>query len=590
MPCRYQPKSLLSLSEDRVVSNLVQTCYQIQELIHSTQTMTFARNRMRRFWQSATPPAVRRRLLSKCMDKLADVAREGHSISATADAVPLCLLAVMLDKDINELKIQLCCYYGCSHQNTLLRLLAAEAKGLERLELTRPTLLRLDAQLFQSALLAMSNLKCLVLKNIACDKILKTVGQSCFALEKLDVSNSSQVTDVGIKNLLLQIEIRDKQKHSYATTKCGYRQTPTKMVTIMQTLRALSKKFKTRVVGDRTNIDDMSFVLEYCQKSTLVCSTLRALNMANTSVTSVGILLTLKKVPNLETLGEYCHVGRALELLDKFTTPTTTKRLQLTMANACRMTSTRLQALCDTCTRLDRLTISEPLHAPHMLGQLPSTLTKINLQTVPAEQTWVDELCKYLSGPQSRRLREVSIKFSRVDRVPVVDLSAFLPSLTDLETLSVDGAEMRWSALPTYSAIATAAPSKLEKLQLCKITDADTLRTILRRAPRLKVLHIYSLSMDGATSLTDVLNEDGGLTRNLNCLYVNQLFPCIGVDTIKSVVAVCPEISKIGNVVNWGGVTRDEIKDLNAWIQRNNYRLEPNGGSHWFCSECFPII
>jgi len=59
----------------------------------------------------------------------------------------------------------------------------------------------------------MSNLKRLVLKNIACDKILKTIGQSCYQLETLDTSHSSQVTDNGIKHLLLQIEIKDKSNN-----------------------------------------------------------------------------------------------------------------------------------------------------------------------------------------------------------------------------------------------------------------------------------------------------------------------------------------------------------------------------------------
>jgi hypothetical protein len=52
-----------------------------------------------------------------------------------------------------------------------------------------------------------------VLKNIASDKILKTIGQSCSQLEILDVSHSSQVTDNGIKDLLLQVEIKDKLNH-----------------------------------------------------------------------------------------------------------------------------------------------------------------------------------------------------------------------------------------------------------------------------------------------------------------------------------------------------------------------------------------
>jgi len=77
------------------------------------------------------------------MDVLAEAIREGHSVSMVADDVPLYLLNVMLDADIRQLRVQLCCYYGCSHQTALLKLLAAEARGLTSLELVRPTLLRL---------------------------------------------------------------------------------------------------------------------------------------------------------------------------------------------------------------------------------------------------------------------------------------------------------------------------------------------------------------------------------------------------------------------------------------------------------------
>lgn len=152
MPCRYQPESLSNLSENRVVSDLVQTCYRIHELttthrrigLTTTQPQTFAfvRNRIRPYWNTSVPTPVRRRLLNKCMDVLADAIREGTA----ADDVPLYLLNVMLNADIRELKVQLCCYYGCSHQTAMLKLLATgAARGLTSLELVRPTLLRLGA-------------------------------------------------------------------------------------------------------------------------------------------------------------------------------------------------------------------------------------------------------------------------------------------------------------------------------------------------------------------------------------------------------------------------------------------------------------
>lgn len=149
MPCHYQPESLLNLSEDRVVSDLVQTCYRVHELTNlirlttQTQTLAYIRNRIRPYWNASVPTPIRRNLLRKCMAVLADAIREGHSISTAVDNVPLYLLNIMLDTEIRELTLQLCCYYGCSHQTALLRLLAAEAKGLVSLELARPTLLRL---------------------------------------------------------------------------------------------------------------------------------------------------------------------------------------------------------------------------------------------------------------------------------------------------------------------------------------------------------------------------------------------------------------------------------------------------------------
>lgn len=64
----------------------------------------------------------------------------------------------------------------------------------------------------------MANLKRLVLKNIASDTILRIIGQSCSQLEILDISHSSQVTDNGIKDLLLQVEFKDKA-NNYNTQK-----------------------------------------------------------------------------------------------------------------------------------------------------------------------------------------------------------------------------------------------------------------------------------------------------------------------------------------------------------------------------------
>ena len=58
-------------------------------------------------------------------------------------------------------------------------------------------------------------------------------------------------------------------------------------------------------------------LLQYCERRTLLCRTLVTLDVANTGVTSGGVLLALHHVPALQSLGEYAHTGRALEVLER---------------------------------------------------------------------------------------------------------------------------------------------------------------------------------------------------------------------------------------------------------------------------------
>lgn len=346
------------------------------------------------------------------------------------------------------------------------------------------------------------------------------------------------------------------------------------------------RKIKVKTTGGRNKINDLSFLLEYCQKPTNLCSTLYTLNIANTSVTSHGILIALQNIPNLETLGEYCHIGKALELLDKCGISST--KLQLTMANACRTTSTRLQVLCNTCTKLNRLTITEPLHSPLMLSQLPKTLTIINLQNVPTEQAWLDGLYKFLSGPQSQTLRELYLKFRRDNVALTIDLNVFLPRLINLNILSIDGVE---STLQSRSSNVTLG--KLEKIQLSKTDNPNTLERLLEYTPNLKVFHVYTCLGLNSENFVELLNTKETnpvqqVSRNLNCMYINEL-PNGNINTVKHIMDMCPEINKIGNISNWC-ISQEEIKELNTWKHNNNYKLELHANSHWFCSECFPIL
>lgn len=258
------------------------------------------------------------------------------------------------------------------------------------------------------------------------------------------------------------------------------------------------------------------------------------------------------------------------------------------MANACRTTSSRLQVLCNTCTKLNRLTITEPLHSPLLLSQLPKTLTIINLQNVPTEPAWLDGLYTFLLGPQSQILRALFLKFQRDEGSLTIDLSIFLPQLANLETLSIDGVE---SSL--YSSSSNITLKKLEKIQLSKVDHPNTLQRLLECTPELKVLHVYTCLGLNSLNFIELLNAketipEKQVSKNLNCLYINDLLHG-NINTVKYIIDFCPEINKIGNISNWD-ISQDEIKELNIWKRQNNFKLELNANSHWFCSECFPIL
>ncbi|KAK2583718.1 hypothetical protein KPH14_009638 [Odynerus spinipes] len=215
MPGHRQPNSLEGLSLGRVCQQLDGTCRRLQVLSQESsaaQVLAFAKQTIRPYYINALPARLRSQVIEETSRMLYGPSSDGSTL--ISGPAPLYLLALLLGHDIKQLKVNLCCYYGCSHQTSLLKLLASEGIGLESLELARSALLRLDCKLLRSALLNMKNLLSLTLRNIASDAVLQVIGKACPKLVILDVACSRQVTDAGLKQLLLQVELRDKAPHT----------------------------------------------------------------------------------------------------------------------------------------------------------------------------------------------------------------------------------------------------------------------------------------------------------------------------------------------------------------------------------------
>lgn len=142
MPVRFQPKSLTELALDQIVHCLISACFGINVMntvMTQPELIARARSLLRPYWSNRNLPSnVRREILRKCIESLERLIPESYLTCRAQSYAPAYVLNILLDTDIHELKVQLCCYYDCAHKNALLEVLATDyAKGLTSLELVR---------------------------------------------------------------------------------------------------------------------------------------------------------------------------------------------------------------------------------------------------------------------------------------------------------------------------------------------------------------------------------------------------------------------------------------------------------------------
>ncbi|XP_011306680.1 uncharacterized protein [Fopius arisanus] len=564
MPGHRQPLSLEGLSLGRVCQQLDSTCRRLQQLSQETssnQVLSYAKQSIRPYYVNSLPSILRTRVIDETSRMLYGPAPDGSTL--ISGPAPLYLLALLLGHDIKHLRVNLCCYYGCSHQTSLLKLLAHDGIALESLELARSALLRLDCKLLRTALQSMRNLRSLTLRNIANDSVLQVIGKSCPKLVVLDVACSMQVTDMGLNNLLLQIELRDK----VATY-------PSSSETSWSKLKAIISKFKSRKRIEKR--ERQGILLEYCERKNLLCNTLKILNVANTSVTSAGVLLALAHVPHLESLADYNHMGRVVEIMNRGVIQLKTP-FNLTQARSSRTTTARLELLSQTCPRLEKIFISEPLHPPEALRLFPY-VTCLSLQSVPARKEWLSGFYDYLRT-NGHRLRDLAVRITETDNPVQLDLRQVFQHCPNLVSLSKTGAGVVWLSGQDPQPL-----RKLRRIQLGRTVTASALLKILRLSPGLSSLHVHSCFDLTNGHLEGLLSDDNCLINSLNCFYVYEASK-ISVDVVLKILKSCGRLRKIGNLSNWG-LDCDGVKILRETLVGANLDVDLCPGAHWFWSNC----
>jgi hypothetical protein len=184
---------------------------------NQAQALSVVKMKIRPHFVETLPASVRATLIEDAANFLlrrspgSNASWGGPSMSPSSAASPLDspvdygrsllhLLHLLLSKEVRCLKIQLCCYGCCRDNDGVLRCIKKYGGGLEWLELSRSSLLRMDPLLFRNVLTSASHLNTLVVKNICSDSMLKLIGDHCFFLQYLDISGSKQVCQLVGRN------------------------------------------------------------------------------------------------------------------------------------------------------------------------------------------------------------------------------------------------------------------------------------------------------------------------------------------------------------------------------------------------------
>ncbi|XP_046422733.1 uncharacterized protein LOC124180877 isoform X1 [Neodiprion fabricii] len=579
MPGHRQPSSLEGLSLGRVCQQLDGTCRRLQirsQESTAAQVFAYAKQTIRPYYVNALPARLRSQVIEETSKMLYGPSSDGSTL--ISGPAPLYLLALLLGHDIRCLKVNLCCYYGCSHQTSLLNLLATEGVGLESLELARSALLRLDCKLLRTSLLNMTNLRTLILRNIANDAVLQVIGKACSQLVVLDVACSRQVTDIGLKQLLLQVELRDKTLYH----------PPVQESNSWSRIKSLFSKLKFKNLKTEKN-SDFGVLLEYCESRNFLCNTLRVLNVANTRVTSEGVLIALVHVPKLESLAEYNHVGRVMEIMNRGATGLNAP-FSLTQARTLRTTPSRLEILAQACPKVEKLHISEPHHPPESLG-LFSCVTSLSVHSIPAQKQWLEGFYGYLRT-NGQNLHDLNLRIMQTENPIKLDLREIFSSCPNLRILSMDGSNVVWSNRTDPPPV-----KHLKKVQLGRIVSAITITKTLSLAPELTDLHVHSCFDLTNLHLEKLLNVStkskngcksekckNSLAQNLTCFYIYEASN-VSTSTVLNMLHSCKNLKRIGNLANWG-LDCEGVRTLRETLARDNFDVNLSPGSHWFWSNC----
>lgn len=638
-------------------------------------TLSAVRLKLRPFFVEHIPVAVRTSLLEETTDFLyaksqpssggVDCFDYGRSV--------LYLLHLLLSKEIRRLKVTLCCYYGCRDLEGVLRCIKKNGSSLEHLELSRTSLLRMDQLLFRNVLTAASSLTSLVVKNICSDAMLKLIGTHCYLLQYLDISCSKQVSDVGIESLCCQVQIRDKSDlstnnseptNSVFLASNGNNGSSMVALHLVEQGSAVAAAHHHRLTvqedfGDSRDNSvgclryfswkDLRQRLRHClcyhataggasgcaggmggqdrdgygpgdeilvevkQVLQPLCATLCVFDIADTSVTNVGLLIILRKMTKVHSLGEYNVSENFLRSLcvvsslrmDKF---------GLYTLHARKISNVGMYNMVHVFPAVKSFTCWEPQFDLTDLAYF-CYLRQLTLLRIAFTEAVLHQLIRFIEtchtychhhvhgvtttaaggrGSTACKLEKLSLEFVLQDEFMPFIAGAATPMEFDIgrifkhcDNLKIFTVEFKDSLLRTPP-VGYAPPLNLSSLstlvhvQLGQVVQNNAVAAVLHHCPRLRHLHCNNCpDLHDLDLASCVANKS---TPLLECFYIYEA-PHLTVNAFQLLLDGFPLLHKFGNLTRWA-VNCEGIQQVVRTLRDNNVDVEILCGSHWFSSNC----
>ena len=365
----------------------------------------------------------------------------------------------------------------------------------------------------------MHNLRWLTMRGLADSTILGILSNNCPNLEYLDVANSSFVTDEGIARLIL----RDPA-----------------------IINGRSLEQMARMDLDTTEL----------------CKSLYFLSISGTEITMIGVVIVLRFLPKLRSLGgdiDCGSISHAIELIQPgVDNGGEAKVFQFDILSDFVLSPRKACLLSRTCPKVTKFTTGiRSMSALHHLHPLQS----LTIEDVSCEPWCIYD---YL-GIRGSTLKELILP----DNINFpLDLSWIIELTPNLERLQSNIMVEEGYEIPNWKTLRVAN---------VMISSSKVLLVLLTHTPSLRELDL-TFCAEPYSETSDCLNDDlfiyiavsGGL-KDLEKLIIRDC--ALSSRGIDCLLIHCPELWYFAYLIFWRNVSQEDIQRFRSEAIENNWKL-----------------